>query len=151
MYGVTAFYKKNLDLRGSLERGGNARRGCPRCRSERSTLLRVSPNAVAASHIIDIWPRHAITLVLNARVQRRRVPLRVVVGAVHGRCGLENYVVMLKINVMHRRMLTAGTQCGGGGRLARSSSGEYDCGVLVASDGGSGFPPVNAPSVSRRV
>jgi hypothetical protein len=32
--------------------------------------------------------------------------LRAVAGE---RCGLENNVVMLKINVMHRRMLTAGT------------------------------------------
>jgi hypothetical protein len=60
-------------------------------------MLRVSPNAVAASHTIDIWLPHAITLVLNARVQRRRVPLRDIAGAVHGRCSLENNVVMLKI------------------------------------------------------
>lgn len=140
--------KKHSDLRGSLERGGNARRSRPRrCRSERSTLLRVNPNAVAASHTIDIWHWHAMPLVLNARVQRGRVPLGVVAGAVHGRCGLENNVVMLKINVMHRRMLTAGTQ--GGGGFALSCSGEYGCGV--ASDGGSGFSPRNAPWVSRRV
>lgn len=113
--------------------------------------MHVSPNAVAASHTIGTWHRHAITLVLDARVRRGRVPLGVVVvaGAVHGRCGLENNFVMLKINVMHRRMLTAGTQCGGGGGLTRSSSDEYGCGV--ASDGGRGVPPINAPSVFRRV
>jgi hypothetical protein len=130
--------KKHLDLRGSLERGGNARRRRPRRRSERSTLLCISPNAVAANHTIDIWHCHATTLVLDARVQRGRVPLGVVAGAVHGRCGLERNVVMLKINVMHRSMLTTDIQ--GGGGLARSCSCEYGCGV--ASDG---------PSVSRRV
>jgi hypothetical protein len=145
--------KKHLDLRGSLERGGNdARRHRTRRRSERNTLLRVSPNAVAVSRTIDIWPRHAIALVLNARVQRGRAPLGAVAGADRavrglGRCSLENNVVMLKINVVHRRMLTAGTQCGGG--LTRSFTGEYGCGV--ASDGGSGVPPRNAPSVSQRV
>jgi hypothetical protein len=147
MYGTTAFYiKKSLIRPSGVERGGNARRRRPRRRSERSTLLRVSPNAVSANHTIDIWHRHAITLVQNARVRRRRVPLGVTAGAVHGRCGLENNFVMLKINVIHRRMLTAGTQCGGGGGLTRSSSVEYGCGV--ASDGRRGFPPRNAPSVS---
>jgi hypothetical protein len=95
--------KKHLALRGSLERKDNARRRRPRRRAERSILLRVSPNVVSASHTIDIWHRHAITLVLNARVQRGCAPLGVVAGAVHGRCGLENNVGMLKINVIHRR------------------------------------------------
>jgi hypothetical protein len=146
MYGVTAFYKNRLVLRGSLERTDNARRRRPCRRTERSTLLRVSPYVVSASHTIAILRRHAITLVLNARVQRGCAPLGVVARAVHGRCGLENNVGILKINVIHRRMLTAGTQ--GEGGLARSCSGEYGCGV--ASDGGSGFTPRNAPSVSRR-
>lgn len=148
--------KKHLDLRGSLERGGNdARRHRARRRSERNTLLRVSPNAVAVSRTIDIWPRHTIALVLNARVQRGRAPLGAVAGADRavrglGGCGLENNVVMLKINVVHRRMLTAGTQCGGGGGSTRSFTGEYGCGG-ADSDGGSGVPPRNAPSVSQRV
>lgn len=47
-------------------------------------------------------------------------------------------------------MLTAGTQGGGGGRYARSYSGEqYGCGE--ASDGGSRFPPRDGSPVSQRV
>src|SRR6267154_2299197 len=75
--------KKILRPSGVARERRHARR-----RSERSTLLRVSPNAVAATHTMNIWHRHAITLVLNARVQGGRAPLGVVTGAVHGRCDL---------------------------------------------------------------
>lgn len=136
--------KIQSELRGSLERGGNARRHRPYRRSERGTLLRVSANAAPARHTINIWPRNAIALVLNARVQRARIPLGAVARAVHGRCGLEMQCVMLRVNVKHRRMLTAATKCGGG--LTCSWSG-----CKVASDGGKGVPPRNASSVSRRV
>src|SRR6266403_5647646 len=59
----------------ALKGEGYARRRRRRRRSERSVLLRVGPNAVVASHTIDIWPRHSIALVLNlnARVQRGRI------------------------------------------------------------------------------
>jgi hypothetical protein len=68
-----------LDFRESRE--VFARRRRPRRMSEHSTLLRVSPNAVAASYTIDILHRHAMTLVLDARERRGRVPLGVVAGA----------------------------------------------------------------------
>jgi hypothetical protein len=91
-------YEKTIGLR-EHSREGNARH-C-RHRSERNTLLCVCPNIIVASHIVDIWHRHAITLVQNARVRRRRIPLRGGSGTVHRKCSLEKSVVMLETKVVH--------------------------------------------------
>jgi hypothetical protein len=63
----SVLYQKHsvLQVREYL-REDNTRHRCHCRRSERRTLLRVSPNAVVTSHTIDIWARHAIALVLNA-------------------------------------------------------------------------------------
>lgn len=90
---------------------------------------------MAAGHIVDIWHRHAITLVLTARVQRGCIPLRDIAGTMGGEYNLEKSIVTLETNTINRRMLTPEMQCGGGGALACLCSGEYSCGV--ASDRGS--------------
>ena len=127
LYRVTAFYmKKILRPSGVLKKSNACHRGHM---SKRSTLLRVGPKIIAKIHII-IWHRHAISLVLNTRVQRGRVPLGGIAGTVHRKCSLKTSIVTLETNAIHRRKPTAGTQHGGRGTLALSCSREYDCGVI---------------------
>ena len=64
-------------------------------RSERSTLLSVSQNAIAVSHIVDVWHRPSITLVVNARVQCGLIPVRGIAGAMRRKCSLEKSIVTL--------------------------------------------------------
>ena len=130
------YEKKILRSSGVLKKR-NARHR--RHMGKRSTLLRVSPKTIATIHIIDIWHRHAISLVLNARVQRGCVPLGGITGTVHRKCGLKKSIVTLETNAVHRRTPTAGTQHGGRDTLTLSCSGEYD-GCGVASDSECGFP-----------